>query len=68
VPAAAAFGLASWSVMRLPSVSHRTDSTAVHPHLWVRGNKPDSARMAHIARKSVLVGFPSVGITYRYRP
>jgi hypothetical protein len=67
VPAAAAFGLASWSVMRLPSVSYRTDSNAVHPHLWAPSNQPDSARMAHIACKGVLMGFPSVGITCRYR-
>src|SRR5688572_11245026 len=54
VPAAAALGLASWSVMCLPSVSHRTDSTAVHPHRWAHSNQPGSSRMARICCRGVV--------------
>jgi hypothetical protein len=48
VPAAAAFGLASWSVMRLPSASDLTDSTVVRLYRWERSNQFDGTRMTHI--------------------
>jgi hypothetical protein len=57
VPASAAFNSASWSVMCLPSVWDRTDSTAVRPHRWARNDDPDGARMPPLACKGALLAY-----------
>jgi hypothetical protein len=45
-----------------------TDSTVVFPHRWASSNHHDSAHMTHGVIKGLLMGFLTVGITYRYRP